>query len=105
MAMNQARIGLLVAAMIVAAPSYAFAQKGKPAKPAATKPTKAAPAEAATSSATKPADAAPAAAAEMDADGANRRTVAAFNGGQGSINVPCWAPDGSAFAYVRYGAE
>ncbi len=38
----------------------------------------------------------------MDPDGGNRRTVAAFNGGQGTINVPCWAPDGSAFAYVRY---
>ena len=25
-------------------------------------------------------------------------------GGQGSINVPCWAPDGRAFAFVRYAA-
>ncbi|MGP6089799.1 TolB family protein [Antarctobacter jejuensis] len=23
-------------------------------------------------------------------------------GGQGTINVPCWAPDGERFAYVRY---
>lgn len=23
-------------------------------------------------------------------------------GGQGSINVPCWAPDGTKFAFVRY---
>jgi Tol biopolymer transport system component len=37
-----------------------------------------------------------------DVDGGNRRRVAEFTGGQGSINVPCWAPDGSAFAYVRY---
>jgi Tol biopolymer transport system component len=28
--------------------------------------------------------------------------LAAFNGGQGTINVPSWAPDGSAFAYVEY---
>jgi len=40
----------------------------------------------------------------MDPDGGNRRTVAAFNGGQGSINVPCWAPDGTAFAFMRYAA-
>jgi Tol biopolymer transport system component len=37
-----------------------------------------------------------------DMDGANRRRVREFTGGQGTINVPCWAPDGSAFAYVRY---
>ena len=23
-------------------------------------------------------------------------------GGQGTINVPCWAPDGNKFAFVRY---
>ena len=39
----------------------------------------------------------------MGPDGSNRRQVAAFNGGQGTMNVPNWAPDGSAFAYVRYG--
>ena len=38
----------------------------------------------------------------MDPDGGNRRRVREFTGGQGSINVPCWAPDGSAFAYMRY---
>lgn len=38
----------------------------------------------------------------MDPDGANRRRVLEFNGGQGSINVPCWSPDGSAFAFVRF---
>ncbi len=38
----------------------------------------------------------------MDAAGGNIRTIARFNGGQGSINVPCWAPDGRRFAYARY---
>jgi Tol biopolymer transport system component len=37
-----------------------------------------------------------------DPDGSNRRRIREFTGGQGSINVPCWAPDSSAFAYVRY---
>lgn len=32
------------------------------------------------------------------------RVVAEFNGGQGTINVNSWAPDGSAFAYVDYPA-
>jgi Tol biopolymer transport system component len=35
-------------------------------------------------------------------DGSNRRRVREFTGGQGTINVPSWSPDGSAFAYVRY---
>lgn len=38
----------------------------------------------------------------MDPDGGNRRRVLEFTGGQGSINVPCWSPDGSEFAYMRY---
>ncbi|MFN7091407.1 MAG: hypothetical protein ACK4P4_12705 [Allorhizobium sp.] len=38
----------------------------------------------------------------MDADGGNVETLIEFFGGQGSINVPNWAPDGSAFAFVRY---
>ena len=38
----------------------------------------------------------------MDPEGGNRRQVLTFTGGQGSINVPCWSPDGAAFAYVRY---
>lgn len=38
----------------------------------------------------------------MSPDGSNRREVLRFNGGQGSINVPCWAPDSRAFAYMRY---
>ena len=35
-------------------------------------------------------------------DGSNRRRIIEFNGGQGSINVPCWSPDSSAFAFVSY---
>jgi Tol biopolymer transport system component len=35
-------------------------------------------------------------------DGTNRRRIIEFTGGQGSINVPCWALDSSAFAFVRY---
>ncbi|MEO6298725.1 MAG: hypothetical protein ABIO62_03720 [Paracoccaceae bacterium] len=38
----------------------------------------------------------------MNPDGSNRRPVLEFVGGQGTINGPCWAPDGRAFAYVRY---
>jgi Tol biopolymer transport system component len=37
-----------------------------------------------------------------DPDGGNRRRVREFIGGQGTINVPSWAPDSAAFAYVRY---
>lgn len=38
----------------------------------------------------------------MDPDGGNRRRVVEMTGGQGSINVPSWSPDGRAFAFVRY---
>lgn len=38
----------------------------------------------------------------MPADGGAPRTLAAFNGGQGTINVPSWAPDSRRFAYCRY---
>ncbi len=41
----------------------------------------------------------------MDPDGENIRTIAKFNGGQGSINVPCWHPKGGRFAYARYPSE
>ncbi len=41
----------------------------------------------------------------MAPDGSDAREVLRFNGGQGSINVPCWSPDGTEFAYVRYGPE
>ncbi len=36
-------------------------------------------------------------------DGTDRRRILEFTGGQGTMNVPNWAPDGSAFAFVRYG--
>ncbi len=35
-------------------------------------------------------------------DGSGKRTLASFNGGQGTINVPSWSPDSARFAYVRY---
>jgi Tol biopolymer transport system component len=35
------------------------------------------------------------------ADGSIRTLLSLF-GGQGTINVPCWSPDGSRFAFVRY---
>lgn len=35
-------------------------------------------------------------------DGSNRRRIMEFIGGQGSINVPCWSPDSTAFAFVSY---
>lgn len=37
-----------------------------------------------------------------DPEGRDRRPVREFVGGQGTINVPSWAPDSHAFAYVRY---
>ncbi|WP_054004459.1 TolB family protein [Cypionkella psychrotolerans] len=37
-----------------------------------------------------------------DLRGENRRRILEFIGGQGTMNVPNWAPDSSAFAYVRY---
>lgn len=41
----------------------------------------------------------------MPASGGTPKTLIELFGGQGSINVPCWAPDGSRFAYVRYYPE
>ncbi len=38
----------------------------------------------------------------MDMATAKRRRVLAFIGGQGTMNAPCWARDGRAFAFVRY---
>ncbi|WP_340159402.1 hypothetical protein [uncultured Hoeflea sp.] len=35
------------------------------------------------------------------ADGSVRTLLKLF-GGQGTINVPCWSPDGGRFAFVRY---
>lgn len=37
-----------------------------------------------------------------DDDWQNGSVVAEFNGGQGTINVNSWSPDGTAFAYVDY---
>jgi Tol biopolymer transport system component len=37
-------------------------------------------------------------------DGSSRKTLMAFNGGQGTMNVPNWSPDSRAFAFVRYAA-
>lgn len=39
-----------------------------------------------------------------DPQGRDRRILTTFTGGQGTINVNSWAPDGSRFAFVRYGA-
>lgn len=38
----------------------------------------------------------------IDPDGGNPETLFELFGGQGTINVPCWSPQGDAFAYVRY---
>ncbi len=38
----------------------------------------------------------------IDPDGGNPETLFELFGGQGTINVPCWSPDGNEFAYVRY---
>lgn len=40
-----------------------------------------------------------------DPDGGNRQVLVALHGGQGTMNVPNWAPDGSAFAFMRFAAE
>ena len=38
----------------------------------------------------------------MPAEGGESRAVLRLLGGQGTINVPCWAPDGRRFAFVRF---
>ncbi|WP_426125550.1 TolB family protein [Pararhizobium sp. PWRC1-1] len=38
----------------------------------------------------------------MDPDGGNARVLFDLFGGQGTINVPNWSPDGKEFAFVRY---
>ncbi|MDE2385806.1 MAG: TolB family protein [Alphaproteobacteria bacterium] len=40
----------------------------------------------------------------MPAGGGAPRVLLDLFGGQGSINVPCWAPDGRRFAFMRYHA-
>lgn len=41
----------------------------------------------------------------MAPDGSGRRRIVDLFGGQGSLNVPCWAPDGHAFAFMRYAPQ
>ena len=38
----------------------------------------------------------------IDLPGGRPRTLVALPGGQGTINVPSWAPDGRRLAYVSY---
>ncbi|WP_410218013.1 TolB family protein, partial [Paracoccus sp. (in: a-proteobacteria)] len=38
----------------------------------------------------------------MRPDGKERRKLLDLFGGQGTLNVPCWSPDGQAFAFMRY---
>lgn len=38
----------------------------------------------------------------MPAEGGPSQVLLPLFGGQGTLNVPCWAPDGSRFAFVRY---
>jgi Tol biopolymer transport system component len=40
----------------------------------------------------------------MPSSGGGPKILRSLFGGQGSINVPCWAPDSSRFAFVRYSA-
>lgn len=35
-------------------------------------------------------------------DGGQREAILSFVGGQGSLNVPPWHPEGKCFAYIRY---
>ncbi|RVV97007.1 hypothetical protein EKE94_15175 [Mesobaculum littorinae] len=38
----------------------------------------------------------------MPASGGEPETLLHLHGGQGTLNVPCWAPDSRRFAFVRY---
>ena len=38
----------------------------------------------------------------LDLEQRSVRTLLPLFGGQGTINVPCWSPDGRRFAFVRY---
>ena len=40
----------------------------------------------------------------MPQDGGPTTWLCDLFGGQGTMNVPCWSPDGSAFAFMRYRA-
>jgi len=41
----------------------------------------------------------------MPAAGGKAETVVRLFGGQGSVNVPCWAPDSRRFAFMRYARD
>lgn len=41
----------------------------------------------------------------MPAEGGATKTLLKLFGGQGTINVPCWAPDSKRFAFVRFHKE
>nr|WP_111300993.1 hypothetical protein [Paracoccus saliphilus] len=41
----------------------------------------------------------------MRPDGTGRRKLLDLFGGQGTLNVPCWSPDGRAFAFMRYARQ
>ena len=41
----------------------------------------------------------------MRPDGSDRRKLIDLFGGQGTLNVPCWSPDGQAFAFMRYAPQ
>ena len=38
----------------------------------------------------------------LPAEGGGSREVVRLLGGQGTVNVPCWAPDGRRFAFMRF---
>ena len=38
----------------------------------------------------------------LDPESGESRDLVRLHGGQGTINVPCWHPDGGRFAFVRY---
>lgn len=41
----------------------------------------------------------------LDLTSGSITTLVSLHGGQGSINVPCWSPDGSQFAFMRYASN
>ncbi|QDY70428.1 TolB family protein [Qingshengfaniella alkalisoli] len=41
----------------------------------------------------------------MPTEGGQSKVLLELYGGQGTINVPCWAPDGSKFAFMSYEAD
>ncbi|MCX8509777.1 MAG: hypothetical protein ORN49_13035, partial [Rhodobacteraceae bacterium] len=41
----------------------------------------------------------------MRPDGSDRVILAEITGGQGTMNVPSWSPDGKGFAFIAYGHE